>query len=515
MSRITGVIVALATTAAVLTGSTSGAAPASAPAGDVPGVADLPREIERGVELVLADGDLLRVWASESYRTVRARRRDAATGAWAGPVVVLREKRLYCGDVEARTANGAVALVAECDRGGYSDDQAPVASRALWSADTVSWVSYELEGEAYEEPGISPDGRRAVYPESAGYVTFGPEGFVRHRLETPGQEYTTTVTITDDALVSYLYGANVSRRRCALVALSRTGDAAPVRQDVDVDDACQDRSFANVDADTVVFGDFSYPASVAVISRPDAGSPWAVTRVAPASAPGLVLHEGRLYTEFLTAPDAPLVALGSRRGRKVRAQVYDPVAQAWGPATVAYESGVRCRWSDADPEDTPAVLVAVLSCHDENVALTTRDGLSWQALRMGPRPLGQSRDGRYVAVPGPTSTHVISRERGVVTLPGGVGGRCDVVVPDGPEAAVRLVATTGSRRWPVLLEHLSSTGAERLGKVGAPTPGRCSDADQSYGAPSSFDMISTRIDRGQVVRIVRRDGEWKARARTW
>lgn len=72
MSRITGVIVALATTAAVLTGSTSGAAPAPAPATDVPEVADLPREIEGGVELTLADGDLLRVWASENYRTVRA-----------------------------------------------------------------------------------------------------------------------------------------------------------------------------------------------------------------------------------------------------------------------------------------------------------------------------------------------------------------------------------------------------------------------------------------------------------
>ena len=515
MSRITGVIVALATTAAVLTGSTSGAAPAPAPATDVPEVADLPREIEGGVELTLADGDLLRVWASENYRTVRARRRDAATGAWADPVVVLRRKRLYCGDVEARTANGAVALVAECDRGGYSEDQAPVASHALWSADTVSWVSYELEGEAYDEPGISPDGRRAVYPESGGYVTFGPEGFARHRLEAPGQEYTTTVTITDDAQVSYLYGANVSHARCAMVVLTRSGDALPVRQDVEVDDACQDRNFANVDADTALFGDFTDPASVTVISRPVAGSPWAVTRVAPSSAPGLVLDEGRMSTEFLAAPDFPLVALGSRRGRHVRAQVYDPVAQAWGPTTVAYRSGARCRWSDAGPEDAPAVLVAVVSCRDKNVALTTRDGLSWQALRMGPRPLGQSRDGRYVAVPGPASAHVISPERGVVTLPGGVGGRCDVVVPDGPEAAVRLVATSGSRRWPVLLERISASGAESLGRAGTPTPGRCSDADQFYDGPSSFDMISTTMDRGQIVRIVRRSDGWKAWVTTW
>ena len=514
MSRITGVIVALATTAAVLTGSTSGAAPPPAPA-DLPGVADLPREIEGGVELTLADGDLLRVWASEDYRTVRARRRDAATDAWADPVVVLRKKRLYCGDVEARTANGAVALVAECDRGGYSDDQAPVASHALWSADTVSWVSYELQGEAYDEPGISPDGSRAVYPEFEGYVTFGPEGFARHRLDTPGQEYTATATITDDAQVSYLYGATVARRRCAMVVLTRTGDAAPTRQEVAIDDACQDANFANVDANTAVFGEFAYPASVAVISRADAGSPWAVTRPAPSTAPGLVVHEGRMYTQYFTAPGAPLVALGSRRGRQVRAQVYDPVARSWGPVTTVHESRTRCRWGANDPIRPLGVLVAVVRCGGGNVALTTRDGLAWQALRMGPRVLGQSRDGRYVTVPGPTSTHVISPELGVVTLSGGSTGRCDLAVPAGPDEAVQLVAGDHSRRWPTLLRHLSADGSDRLGRSDAPTPGRCASLEQSWDRPTSFDMQSTRIDQGQTLEVVRRGDGWTVRIRRW
>ena len=36
-------------------------------------------------DYTLADGDLLRVWASQDHRTVRARRRDAATGATAAP----------------------------------------------------------------------------------------------------------------------------------------------------------------------------------------------------------------------------------------------------------------------------------------------------------------------------------------------------------------------------------------------------------------------------------------------
>ena len=105
MSRITGVIVALATAAAVLTGSTVGAAPPPAPVrGDAPASRTLPREIERGVELTLADGDLLRLWAAANYRTVWSRRRDAATGAWGPRLEVLHRKNLFCGDVDARTA---------------------------------------------------------------------------------------------------------------------------------------------------------------------------------------------------------------------------------------------------------------------------------------------------------------------------------------------------------------------------------------------------------------------------
>jgi hypothetical protein len=517
MSRIMGVIVALATAAAVLTGSTVGAAPPPAPASaaDVPGVADLPREIERGVELTMADGDLLRLWAAADYRTVWSRRHDAATGSWGPRLEVLHRKHLFCGDVDARTSGGAVAAMVQCDFYGYAEDQAPVGSQALWSPDAVTWSSYPLEGEAYDEPGISPSGANAVWLQSGGYVTRTAAGFAGHDLDTRGQEYTATATITDDAQVSYLYGAHLSRRRCGLVVLTRTGDAAPTRQDVEIDDACQDRNFANVDANTAVFGEFASPASVAVISRPDASSPWTVTRLAPDSAPGLVHHEGRLYTQYVTAPGAPLVALGSRRGRQVRAQVYDPVAQAWSPSTTVLESRGRCRWNGNGTDQPVAVLVAVVRCGGNNVALTTRDGLTWQALRMGPRVLGQSRDGRYVAVPGPTSTHVISADRGVVTLAGGTTGRCDVAVPAGPDEAVLLVAGRHSRRWPVTLRHLSGGGVERLGRSGAPTAGRCRSVEQSWDRPTRFEMRSTRIDHGQTVEVVRRGGGWTVRLRRW
>lgn len=507
MSRITGVIVALATTATVLTGSTAGGAPppAAAPA------AELPREVPRGVEATLADGDTFRVWTSHSYRTVWGKRRDAATGTWSPRREVLHEKNLFCGDVDLRTANGAVAVMAECDDYSYAEDQAPTSSHALWSADTVTWSSHELDGESYDEPGISPDGSRAVWPQSGGYVTWGPEGFTSHALETPGEEYTATATITDDATVSYLYGASVAPRRCRLRVLTRTGDAAPSLQELPLADACQDANFANLDATTAWFGDFSGPAFRTVISRPDTTSPWAVTAIAPAYAPGLDTVERGLTTDYFTAPGLPLFAISSPGRRRIRAQAYDAAAQTWGASTVVYDAGAtRCSWGDNWTAQPLGVLVAELECGARRVVLTTQDGTTWQALPMGRHPHGFSPDGRYVAVPGRSRTYVVSSERGVVTLPGGVTGRCDVVVPDGADAAVLLTAGGQHRGWPTVLKASTADGWRRLSSTRLPTFSTpCRSARSStYELPHRFDVHSRW--KGYTVRLVERDGAWTA-----
>ncbi len=510
MSRITGVVVALAATAAVLTGSTSGAAPPDVPA------PELPREIPGGQEVTLADGDLLRVWTSDHHRVVWAKRRDAATGAWGPRTEVLRRRNLFCGDVDVRTASGAVAVLAQCDRHGYSDDQAPTASRAIWSADTVTWSSYALEGEAYEEPGISPDGRRAVWPDAPGYVTWGPEGFTSHALETPGQEYTATATITDTGQVSYLYGSGTARR-CRIVVLTRTGDASPTRQELALADACSDSAFANVDSDTTWFGDPTQVAHRAVISRAGAGAPWAVTEIAPASAPGLIQVEGRLHTDFVTAPGLPLYAVASRDRHVVRAQAYDRAAQAWGAPVVIHDAGSRlCQWGSSSFAEPLGVMVVDLACGGRRVVLTTRDGTTWPALRGGTQPLGPSPDGTYVAVPGRSRTYVLSPELGVATLPGGVTGRCDVVVPDGPTGAVLLTAAGRHRGWPTVLQHSSPEGWARLSRTHLPTPDQACDQAQAstYDLPYRFD-VHGRGDRGYTVRIVGRDGDWKVLRSRW
>ncbi|PKH42769.1 hypothetical protein SAMN05192575_103117 [Nocardioides alpinus] len=512
MSRITGVIVALATTAAVLTGSTGGhALPAAAPP-----TAEMPRDIPGGVELTLADGDLLRLWAAENHRAVFSRRLDAATGVWGPRLEVVRRKNLSCGGVDARTSNGAVAAIAFCDRYGYSEDTAPVSSRALWSPDGVTWSSYTLEGEAYEEPGISPDGQNAVWPLHSRYTARTAGGFTEHDLDTDGQEYTVTATIDDDARVSYLYFAQLGRR-CRLVVQTRTGDATPARQELQVAGGCSDVALANVDSDTVWYGDPSSPAQRAVVSRADASSPWGLTAIAPATAPGLYQTWRALDRTFFTAPGLPLFALGSTDRRSVMAQSYDPSTQTWATPVTVLRTRERCYWDDTWTAESLGVLVADLRCgdHGRRVTLTTNDGSTWQVVRGSRNPRGLSADGQYVAIPARSTTYIISRELGVLALPGGVADRCDMVVPDGPAGAVRLTSAGRSRGWPTVLQHSSGQGWTRLGRTSLPTPPRdCRFAQTSWVQQDAFDVFGRR-DQGYTVRIVERAGEWTTRHERW
>lgn len=508
MSRITGVVVALATAAAVLSGSGVGAesAPPASP------TTHLPRQIEGGVELAMADGDRLRIWAADTYRAVHSRRWDAATGTWGPRLDVVRRKNLRCGRVDARTANGAVAAIALCDRGGYYEDNAPIASQALWSPDGVTWSSYTLDGEAYEEPGISPDGQRAVWPMHQRYTTRTPSGWGEHALRARGQEYSVTATITDTEQVSFAYGT-CAGRPSRLVVLTRTGDAAPLRQEVAVPFSCTEADLANVDAGTVVIDALAEPAGRTVVSRPDAASPWAVTEVAPVDAPGLYQTWRALDRQFVTAPGLPLFALGSTSRRSVKAQSYDPQTQSWRPPSTIFTAGARCSWSDSWTAEPLGVVAIGLVCgRNDQVVLTTRDGETWRAVRGDWNRRGLSPDGTYVALPARSRTYVISPDLGVVTLPGGVPGRCDVVVPDGPDGAVLLTSAGRHRGWPTVLQHSSTDGWDRLSRTSLPTPPRtCTAARAStYDLPYRFDIAGGRVHR-YTVRVVRRDDTWTVR----
>ena len=314
----------------LMAGLLVGAGPASGQ--QAPPGTGLPEEVDGGVVVDLADGDRFKATVSRDLRTVWGSRYDAATGAWGDRSVVFREKDVFCGDVDARAAGTAVALIAECDEGSYSEDQAPVHSQALYSPDTLTWSAFTLPGEAYEEPGISPAGTAAVWPLHQGWATYTAAGFTHVQHELPGQEYTITGVISDAGDVSVLYGdAQGNGRDCALSALTVAASGAEARQVLDVDNACADVDLTNVDSTTALFGESGYPESTARITRPDTASPWAVTGIAPATAPGLVRHRGRdgATTLFPSSPGLPLLAVGSPDRHTFYAQSYDPVGQRW------------------------------------------------------------------------------------------------------------------------------------------------------------------------------------------
>ena len=106
---------------------------------------------------------------------------------------------------------------------------------------------------------------------------------------------------------------------------------------------------------------------------------------------------------------------------------------------------------------------------------------------------------------------MISAERGVVTLPLPVTGRCDVVVPDGPDGAVLLTSRGRHRGWPTVLQQSSPDGWSTLSRTDLPTfaPPCTTARSSTYELPYRFDLFGRLT--GYTVRIVQRDGEWTAR----
>ena len=424
----------------------------------------LPEEVAGGVIVDLADGDRFKATVSRDLRTVWGSRYDAATRSWSERSVVLRKRNLFCGDVDARAAGTAVALIAECDRGGYSEDQAPTHSQALYSPDTVGWRSFTLPGEAYDEPGISPSGTAAIWPLRHAWATWTPAGFQVVQRDLPGQEYTITGTISDAGDVSVLYGGARSRTEdCALNVLTVPVAGAESQQRLLVDNACADVDLVNTSATSVLLGAPDQPESLVTITRPDTASPWAVTGIAPEDAPGLVRHRGRASapTLFASSPGLPLLAVGSPDKARFTAQAYDPAAQRWSePVDIKRRTAARCNWGDNVVGEPLGVFALRLRCGKHQRVLVSTDARGWHDVGLDPSPLGVSPDGQYVAASNRTRTLIFSRERGLQRLPLPTRARCDVIQPLSPDAAIRLTARN-KRGWPARLDVSTATGWQR------------------------------------------------------
>ena len=319
--------------------------------------------------------------AASCRRLARLPRRCGAGAATPPPARGVRARSCCTG----RTSSAATStparpgrrwpLIAECDRYGYAEDQAPDRTRRRSGRPTRSrWSSYALEGEAYEEPGISPErqptpsGRstRATSPApppgfAAARAATARAGVHRHRHHHRRRRTSRSCTAP----------RGPRRRCCGCVVLTAPVTPAPIRQELDVDDACADVDLANVDALTArASASSTPPRSVATISRPDPprrgrspGSPrrarraWSATRRPPVrrrcfTAPGAAAARPRL------PPDRqPFAAQALRPGRPARgaapASVHRPAhAGAAGATTSSAEplavssSRLKCGGSD-------------------------------------------------------------------------------------------------------------------------------------------------------------------------
>ena len=403
-------------------------------------------------------------------RTVQVQHLDPATGQWDAPSTLVHTRgRVTCGEIEGRASAGGVAVLVECDA-PYYEDQAPVHSIALVSRDGRSWSRTRLRGEAYRAPAVSASGSYAAwlvggtgeYVEWTAGTGFAPPARTSYRYdggdETPVVDDTGTVTVIGPETT----GQNGGGGGGDCVIGIHTRDLSGVRthtQVRDTDPGCTEGAFENVDQLTVLGGGFER-ATQFTLARAAVGAAWAVTRVAPKDAPGLVDYgytRQRISTYFLysSTPGAPIVAIGSPDRHRIFVQVFDDATQSWGPQTQVHATGRRCNDAYLDLPTTPSLYVADLRCGRSHVVLVSADATTWTVRDVGRRPWTVAAGG--VALPAAKGTTVVGPDA-VREFPVTTSGPCDVVQAGRPGELVRLHGR--KRGWPAKVQ-VSTGGAFR------------------------------------------------------
>ncbi len=390
-------------------------------------------------------------------RTVQVQHLDPATGSYDVPTTIYHARgRVTCGAIEGRASSPTgpgVVLLLECDK-PYYDDQAPAHSVAVVSRDGRSWSHRTLPGEAFRAPAISPSatyaawltGANGEYVEWSAAAGFGtPQQSSYHYdqgLETPVVDDTGTVTVI---------GPEASAGKCVVGIHSRALSGALTHATLPMDPGCTEGDFENVDALSVLGGG-TERATQFTVARSAVGAPWALTRVAPADAPGLVrwgYNPKRIQTHFLysTRPGSTIVAVGSEDRHHVMVQVFDGTSWSWGPQTGLYGASRRCDegYFDLAPS---ALYVDVLKCGIGYVALVSADGAGWTVRDIHRNPFSVSDLG--AALPGRRGTTVVRSDGAVQEFPVTTGSPCDVVAAGRPGEVVRLHGRPGG--WPTKVQ---------------------------------------------------------------
>ena len=477
-------------------------------------------------------------------RTVKVQHRLDGEPAWSESTVLFRERSITCGRIEGRASTGGVALTLECDT-PYYEDQAPARSRAAVTQDLTSWALSELPGEAYRTPGISPSGEHAAWLAGGigSFVSWsagsGFSGVRRTSYDSDGSDNATVVA--DDGTVT-VAGGEGRDGRCVLGlhAVSPAGqesiqyvDFAPGQPT-----GCTELSVEGVSSTRITNSRYAGRQGRWVVGRPDEASPWVLLARAPEQAPGREKYrrsvQRAMDTVFSDVPGQPLLSVGSPDRRRVEVQAYDEQAQRWGPARVVYDHGFPgCAWDEEAGARSLRVHSLLMHCYPKRRAsgdypargrgfairparaqrvLLSPDGRRWRTISVGARPVTPSLDRRQVAAPGFPGTTIVSPS-GFVRLRAKAAGRCEVVLPVGPDSVVRLDATRGSRGFPSRLQRWTGSGWRAVQRLDGFGPGRCRSIETlAYGGPGRFFLRTTvgaksvRIERtadGYRVRLTR------------
>jgi hypothetical protein len=441
-------------------------------------------------------------------RTVQVQHLDPATQAWDAPSTVYRTRRhVTCGGIEGRASAGGVALVVECDA-PYYEDEAPVHSVALLSRDGRRWSHETLPGEAYRAPAISPSGTYGAWLAGATgeYVEWSATGgFAAPAQTTYRYDQGNETVVADDTgtvtVVGPESGGPRGRGECVVGIHSR--DLAGARthtQVTGVDAGCTESDYENVDALTVLGGG-DERATQFTLARGSVGAPWAVTRGAPADAPGLVpwgTNPQRIQTHYLysTRPGSPIVAIGSEDRHHVMAQVFDQATWTWGPQTQLYTGSRRCDEGYLDLP-TSALYLDVLKCGIGYIAMVSRDAATWTVRDIHRNPVATTDRG--VALPGRSGTTVV-RPDGVEEFPVTTAGPCDVLVAGRTGELVRLHGRRGG--WPTKVQVSTGGRFTTVSRVR-----RVNDACRGALVYPSFVSLDGRHTA--------RDGQFVLRGDTW
>ncbi|WP_154402821.1 hypothetical protein [Nocardioides speluncae] len=490
------------------------------------------------VVIPLPDGRRIAV-GSPDRRRVMIQRYSPGSQTWSKPSLLFHKKGLECGDVSGKASAGGVALLLECDP-GWSEDQAPVHSHALASRDTFTWARHQVPGEAYTTPGISPDGRRAVWlgGGSGHHLTWRlGHGFQSGSVPFDSDEYGVTAVVSDPGEVTVAGAISGEGDGCSLGFVTRALDGGVRKQQLELAPGeqigCTELGVDNVDLNTVLAG-FGSRATTFRVTRPDADSPFAVTRVAPFVAPDLISYPSRprraMYTRFHSARGQALFAVGSPDRRRIRVQRYDEQAQRWLDPVTVYDHGFRaCTWGGFGSDgDYWSVLAVDITCYPKRSAdgdypptgqygqpaprgghiILLNAGQGWRRAFLGAHPLGAGGGGALLAVP-TSGRVVVASKSGVIRLPVRATRRCDIVLPIGPRTVLRVTDTGGNNGWPNALQRSTATGWKTIQRLRLTRPGPCVRAIQSEVAGPRF-YLDGRSDQ-VAVRFVRVDGRWRAR----